>query len=270
MSYFLAAIVFILGTFVGSFLNVVILRYGTSRPIFAPSARSVCFHCGKKLSAAELVPIFSFFVQHGKCAGCGKKISRQYPVVEFITGFIFLLIFSKFGVFSAAPALGAGAASPNPALLSSIFAVAFALVIWSILIIITFYDLKYKIIPDSFVFAFIALALVAGWPFSLPDLLAGPIFFAFFAALWFFSGGKWLGFGDAKLALGIGFLLGLTRGTSAMILAFWIGAAASIVLLAAARNLTMKSEIPFAPFLVIGTFLAFFWSIDIVGLSSFF
>ncbi len=286
MIYLLDLGAFVLGAIVGSFLNVVILRYNTGLPIFSPRGRSQCFSCGKPLSAGELVPIFSFFYLRGRCRGCGSKISWQYPMVESITGLIFLFIFLKNQYFFYDSTLH----------FFIITAIQFA--IWTTLIVITFYDLKHKIIPNELVYAFTILsfisAIIGPIFFStglyVINLLAGPIFFLFFFLLWFFSKGKWVGFGDAKLSLGIGFLLGLGAGLSALVLAFWIGAAVSILIILSGKipqrffekaiknpelrmtlkNLTMKSEIPFAPFLVLGTLIVFFCQTDLFGLSNFF
>jgi leader peptidase (prepilin peptidase)/N-methyltransferase len=100
-------------------------------------------------------------------------------------------------------------------------------------------------------------------PFFL-DIFSGLILFAFFAFLWLVSSGKWMGFGDAKLALGVGWLLGLSGGIMAIMLAFWIGAIVSLSLMGLQKlnlshlGLTIKSEIPFAPFIILGLFLEFF------------
>lgn len=103
---------------------------------------------------------------------------------------------------------------------------------------------------------------------SAPFILVIP-----FYLLWFFSKGRLIGFGDIKLIFGIGALLGLALGTSSIILAFWAGALWSIGLLITNRfkkvdNVNMKSEIPFAPFLIVGTLLAFFTQVDIFGLEN--
>src|SRR5690242_17998674 len=89
-------IFFILGTIIGSYINVVVLRYHTGRS--SVTGRSLCFSCGKTLSWYELVPIFSFLFLNGKCLGCNSRISYQYPIVEFITGILFLGIASKIGL----------------------------------------------------------------------------------------------------------------------------------------------------------------------------
>jgi prepilin signal peptidase PulO-like enzyme (type II secretory pathway) len=105
-------------------------------------------------------------------------------------------------------------------------------------------------------------------------LLAGPVLFLPFFILWIVSNGRWIGLGDGKLALGFGWMLGLDYGLSAIVLAFWIGAVVSIFLIARERlnlkkkQLTMKSEIPFAPYLILGYAIVYFLSIDVMGLHT--
>jgi len=240
MTYF---IVFIFGTIIGSFLNVVILRLNTGEPII--KGRSRCFSCGKKLSWQELIPIFSFIFQKGKCAGCRSKISIQYPIVEFITGIIFLLIFNfQF----------------------SIFVTAYYFIIFSLLIAISVYDFHHQIIPNKLVYAFNVLAflnlfIVSDFGFRISDFLVGLVLFAFFGSLWLFSKGKWMGLGDAKLALGIPWLLGACGGLWAFAFSFWTGALVGIFLMILAKGkYSIKSKIPFGPFLAIGALLAFLLS----------
>jgi leader peptidase (prepilin peptidase)/N-methyltransferase len=159
--------------------------------------------------------------------------------------------------------------------------------IWLILLLIVVYDVKHKIIPDRFslVFALLAgiLALsrlywVPAVPHFIPffgvytplwlDLLAGPLLALPFALLWLFSGGRAMGLGDAKLAWGLGWFLGFSGGVSAIILAFWTAFFPSIILLFLPRkHFTMKSEIPFAPFLILGALLVYVWGIDILQWS---
>jgi leader peptidase (prepilin peptidase)/N-methyltransferase len=109
--------------------------------------------------------------------------------------------------------------------------------------------------------------------------MAGVVLFLFFASLWYLSGGKWMGFGDAKLALGVGFLLGFWRGLSAIVLAFWIGAAVGLLLIGLSkirlpralagwitlhrRVFSIKSEVPFAPFIVIGFVLSLIFNLNV-------
>lgn len=286
-------IIFIFGTLIGSFLNVVILRYNTGKNILALDNRSMCFSCGKQLYWYELIPVFSFLLQRARCRGCGSKISWQYPLVELATGLMFVAIFTKnFNTLF------------DPNNIASFALVSLAhFVIWSLLIVITVYDLRHKIIPDGLVFSFIGLTLLLAWFFPanaysgntfLSSVLAAAGLFAFFGGLWFVSGGRWLGFGDAKLVVGVGLLLGVSGGLSALAIAFWVGAGVSILIIFGGRLLnflghieyiskviresrlraqlsllTMKSEIPFAPFIILGTLIAFFCQIDIFKASAF-
>lgn len=112
--------------------------------------------------------------------------------------------------------------------------------------------------------AFIGLFLFSSHGFyphlpSLFELLAGLFLSVPFALIWLLSGGTWMGLGDAKLAVGLGFLLGPAKILSGAVLSFWSGAVIGILLMIMSKKHGMKSEIPFAPFLVLGTMLAFFF-----------
>ncbi|PIR57877.1 MAG: prepilin peptidase [Parcubacteria group bacterium CG10_big_fil_rev_8_21_14_0_10_38_31] len=244
--------VFIFGTIIGSFLNVVIARYNTGESVF--KGRSKCFSCGKTLAWYELVPVFSFLLQGGKCRECGSKISIQYPVVEILTGIIFVLVWYTSTWRLSLQVEG-----------ELVFFAIYFWTIFSLLIVIAVYDFYHQIIPDGLVYAFITLSFLSFLPIGetyvlhrshLWDFLAGIIFFLFFASFWFFSGGKWMGFGDAKLAIGIGWLLGLWVGLASIILSFWIGAIVGLVFIFS-KKLGLKSKIAFGPFLILGTFIGF-------------
>ncbi len=258
---------FFLGVVIGSFLNVVILRYKTGRTV---GGRSFCFSCGKILGAIELVPVFSFLVLRGKCRGCKTPISWQYPAVELATGLVFLLVFLKhLPPFDASTLL-------------NIFFMWFA---FSVLILISVYDAKHKIVPDMLALILAVSSLVwmvlshdASYFSTLHgilDLLSGPIFFLPFFLLWLVSGGEWMGLGDGKLVIGLGWLFGITEGSSGIILGFWIAAGLSLLVMFLRRShssklpfLTMRTEVPFAPFLILGSFLAYYFSLDILSLSA--
>lgn len=295
MDLFTLIIVFIFGTIVGSFLNVVIYRYNSGMSPLA--GRSQCFSCGKTLYWYELVPVVSFLVQRGRCRACRVKLSWQYPIVEVFSGgtFVFVYMLDK-----------------------PVTETVYLLIIFSLLLVIAAYDLRHQIIPDGLVAAFALLALGwFVWPFHnyitrvvhFPyywTLIAGPMLFFPFWALWLVSGGRWLGLGDGKLALGIGWFLGATLGGSAVMLAFWIGAAYALTVMAIQRlataasayaserlmsekyvkrgsdafsptfgfmnfvnlrlthgtRLSMQSEIPFGPFLILGVFVVYFTGVN--------
>ena len=159
-------------------------------------------------------------------------------------------------------------------ILAFVITYAYYVTIFSILIVIAVYDFRHKIIPDalSLVFGILAFAGLfflqansyLGFSPHLPTLLeflSGPIIAAPLAFFWLVSSGKWMGLGDAKLAIGIGWLLGLSLALSGVVLAFWIGAVVGIMLVIFSKKHKMKSEIPFAPYLILGAFLAFIFEL---------
>lgn len=264
-------LVFIFGTIVGSFLNVLILRYNTG--VSAMKGRSFCFSCGKKLGPLELIPIFSFIFQGGKCKGCGSKISWQYPVVESITGLLFVGIFIKY--------LGL------TGLFFDTWYVLISLIVIAVLVFITVYDIKHKIIPDGLVITFGILSLLkivadyfllTGTPVEIKThllayLIAGPVLALPLFLIWLISKGRWMGLGDPKLVLCIGWFLGPIYGLSALVLAFWSGALYGLILLILSKfswhglKINGQTEVPFAPFLVLGFLLVFFFNLDVLGLG---
>jgi prepilin signal peptidase PulO-like enzyme (type II secretory pathway) len=256
--YLILIVTFIFGTLIGSFLNVLALRFNTGVGV---RGRSKCMSCAKTLTWVELVPILSFAIQRGSCRSCKTKISWQYPLVEFFAGALFVVIFLLF---------------PPASLVTSI-TTAFQLFILCILMVITIYDIKHKIIPDPLVYVFIAATFIMMFigtdaqPFVLPDmwrLLAGPILALPFALLWYISEGEWMGLGDAKLILGIGWMLGLSYGLTALAFAFWIGAAVSIVyMLAAYGSFKHRLQIPFGPYLILGLYLVMISGLQLFGMQ---
>lgn len=257
----------LLGLAVGSFLNVVILREESGEKL---TGRSHCTMCGKTLVWYELMPVFSYLMQRGRCRACHAPLSIQYPLVELATAMLFVAVWYH---------LGEGIAPTSYKLQATSFLLQSAL--WSTLIVIFVYDLKTKLIPDRFsiLFAMLALATtllsqcsVSSGPVScqLPAVsyyaLAGLLLFLPFYALWKYSDGRWIGLGDGKLAVGIGWLLGPVGGGSAIMFGFWVGAVVMLILIGVQRllayapiklqatsyKLGLKSEIPFGPFLIIG------------------
>jgi len=243
-------LLFIIGAVTGSFLNVAAMRWGRQNI----RGRSKCPHCGKTLSWYELIPLVSFLIQRARCRECNANISYQYPLVEIFTGLVFVSIFTLS--------------------FSSFLESVILLDVFCIYIVILIYDIHHKIIPDDLVYTAIILSgvyLLFFTNYSTLDLAAGPIIFAFFATVWLLSGGRAMGFGDAKLGLSVGALLGASIGFSAIIFSFWIGAAFSLIYILLKRisflkstaGLTMKSEIPFAPFIIIGTWISLVFNLDL-------
>ncbi|MDP3965732.1 MAG: prepilin peptidase [bacterium] len=271
------------GLIIGSFINVVVLRSGAR----ALSGRSGCMSCGKEIPWFDLIPVFSWLQLRGRCRACGSRISFQYPAVESTTGISFALV---------------GGASLPPV------ATVLGLLICAVLIAIVVYDLLHTVIPDAWVWSFNALAFVSiflsplqATSYWLPAVLAGPAVALPLFVLWLVSRGRWIGLGDSKLALGIGWLLGPLYGIQAVLLAFIIGAVVSVCVLLPLPHLirffkkaaclclparctqaggarrqgiaqfshtasyTMKSEVPFGPFLVVACFLV--WVSQMYGIQ---
>ncbi len=253
---------FLLGIIIGSFLNVVILRYGTHKNF---GGRSACMSCQNQLKWHELVPLFSYLFLKGRCSSCKTKISAQYFWVELATGLIYGSLFLKFAdIFYGNTLIFA-------------FTYAFYVTVFSLLMVITVYDIKHKIIPDALavtlgIMAFVGLFLFSGHLFyphipSIGEFLSGFLISIPFALLWLLSGGRLIGLGDAKLAVGLGWLLGISRMLSGTVVAFWAGAIIGVALLIFSKKHGMKSEIPFAPFLILGSFIAFLLELHIFSFN---
>lgn len=246
-----------MGLLLGSFLNVIILRLKSGEKIAL--GRSHCPHCGQTLAAYELVPLLSFILQKGRCRHCQKKISWQYPLVEFFTGGLFVLITYTL----------VGGLNPLDAFYS------YKIDLWwlrdlffvSVLIVIFVYDLKYYLILDKVTLPAIVIAWLFNWwwGFSFWGILFAVLLgFGFFAIQFFLSRGRWLGGGDLRLGALMGAMLADWRlMIVALFLAYVIGAVASLFLLALKKK-KLKSEVPFGVFLAIAAFIALGWGNEIV------
>ena len=248
IKFLISLFVFIFGLCIGSFLNCVVYRLEKKEKI---TGRSFCPQCKTKLSWSDLFPVFSFLFLLGRCRYCRKKISIQYPIVEIATGLVFLLIFSAGVPTGSGPALG-----------WNLLNLAFLFYIASVLIVIFVYDLRYYLIPDRILFPAIAIGAtyrIFENLYSLGGLIsfvyAVLIGAGFFLFIFLISKGRWMGFGDVKLAVLMGLILGLPSVFPALFLAFFFGAIIGIITMIFG-NKSLKSEMPFAPFLITGTFIA--------------
>lgn len=273
--------VFLFGLSIGSFLNSVIWRLQTEEGLLRE--RSYCPHCRHQLAAKDLIPLLSYILLKGRCRYCRGSISPQYPLVELSTAILFVASFwyISFPVFPMAAFL------QSPALfLIRLTAYFYYFFLISLFIIIFVYDLKHYIIPDKIIFIAIGLALFyrffeifnVRWQkeFGLWDLgpgsvhllsnplLAGVGAALFFGAIFAFSRGKWMGFGDVKLSFLLGFALGFPNVVVALFMAFLLGAIIGVWLVLLKRK-AMKSEVPFGPFLITGTLIALFFGQQILS-----
>lgn len=248
----LAGAVFLFGLAMGSFLNNVVLRMEKGESAF--KGRSHCPQCGHELGWIDLVPLLSFVLLLGKCRYCKKPISFQYPFMELATGLLFSALFLF--VF---PWFSQGVDNLAKPSFTQAMELFYLWTVASLLIVVFVYDLRNSIIPDIIIYPLIILAALF-LLFIKQDLLLGSLLAAlgagfFFAAIYFLSQGKWMGFGDVKLAFFMGLFLSWPNILVALFLAFLLGAAAGLFLVALKKK-GMKSEVPFGPFLITGMFLA--------------
>lgn len=271
----LSLYLFILGTIIGSFLNVLILRYRPGETLFGRQllGRSKCPKCRKILSWYELVPVFSFILQRGKCRNCGAKLSVQYPVVELLSGLIFVTVPAVFGYTNY---------------YGYLWVVAFLL-----LLVITVVDIRHYVIPDSANIALGLIGLLNAWllegkyigagdlvpgsflksyalvfsivssPF-VAHLIAGASIAGFFALIILLSRGRAMGWGDVKFGFVLGLLFGWPDAIMALMIAYIIGAIVGVSLIAKHRK-TMKDMLPFGPFMALGAAIVFYFGYDIIS-----
>jgi prepilin signal peptidase PulO-like enzyme (type II secretory pathway) len=279
------AILFFFGLAIGSFLNVVILRYDGEKFLFEAKAlggRSHCMHCGKTLRWFELVPVVSFLVQGGRCRHCGARLSAQYPAVELLSALIFTFV--PFAIFGgeAASAAGASVLASLPAALIVIAALWVAA--FELLLVMAAVDIRMGIIPDeiNILLGVIGIALMiaaAGYagssanhsflgPYAAifgmqSDILVNRLFAAivagaFFGLLILVTRGRGMGMGDLKLAVPLGLVFGWPDIAAVIMFAFVIGAVTGLFSIARGKK-TMKGTLPFGPFLAIAAGAIFYW-----------
>ena len=237
--------VFLFGLCFGSFLNVIVYRLPRSLSLVHPPSR--CPSCDYRLGFVDLIPLVGYLILRGRCRQCSIKISPRYPIVELLTGFLFLLLFVIFN-------------------LSIDF--VFYLTLLFLLLAISLIDLKHRIVPNRIV----AAGLIAALIFYLPKLLSywlqipsillviqdpldgllGMLLGSGIMLVIFLVSKGGMGAGDIKLMAMIGLYVGL-RGTAVVLfLGFIFGALVGITFMAL-RKLTRKDALPFAPYLALAT-----------------
>ncbi len=255
---FIVFILFVFGSAIGSFLHVVAERYIETltspnpsfvrrgmrrRPLLLTkekdgmrlvSGRSRCPYCKKKLTARELVPIFSYIFQKARCRGCGAHIPMHYMLLEIVSGVLCVAL--------VAPALLSGQAMLLPALLY---------IAACILLVLIHIDARSMMLPDLFIILLGMIAILiayisgtSGDSMAFGALIgAGSIY-----TIWLATAGQGIGFGDVKLMIPLGMLLGFQGAVTLLFIAFLIGGLTGVALLAT-KNATRKTAIPFGPFL---------------------
>lgn len=228
--------VFLLGSIIGSFLNVCILRIPAGKSIV--TGPSHCPKCGRRLKWYELIPIFSFLALGGRCKGCKTRISVQYPLVETANGILWVIAFWRFGLSPEAPA---------GALLAS------ALLTLSVI------DERTREIPPGINIFIAVLALVAtaldfdNWSLHLIGLFTVSLPLAL---IFFISRGRALGGGDVKLMAVCGLYLGWAGALGAFFLGCLLGAVIHLCRMKFGRG---DHVLALGPYLSAGVFIVLIW-----------
>lgn len=267
LGFHLAA--FMVGLTIGSFLNVCIHRLPKGESIVHP--RSRCPHCGRMIAAYDNVPVLSYLWLRGRCRHCHSRISPFYPLIELLTGLTFLLVYHRWGI------------SP-PAVKAVLLA--------SALIVLTFTDLRERLLPDRITFPGIAagflfalwLPLEDGTAALLLRLLGGTNLSAVLlsvadallgallgAGLLFALGEIWyrlrrveaMGLGDVKMMGMVGLFLGIKLTVLTLLLGSLLGSLlGGLFLLLAGKD--TRYELPFGTFLGVAALIALFWGPQLV------
>ncbi|MDN5327228.1 MAG: leader peptidase (prepilin peptidase) / N-methyltransferase [Moorella sp. (in: firmicutes)] len=229
---------FILGLFIGSFLNVVIYRLPRGETVVW--GRSRCPACGRALAWYDLFPVLSYLFLRGRCRYCRLPISPRYPIVEIVTGVVFTTLFYNFGL--------------SWVLVKYLF-------LGAMLVAASFIDLEHYLIPDSLVVTgacggilFSLLARDVGLRSALGGTVAAAGFLLLVAVI--SNGG--MGGGDVKLAGMVGLFLGWPLASLALFLSLVTGGLVGICLLVSGLK-KRQDPLPFAPFIAIGGLLALFF-----------
>jgi len=253
MNYLIVFIYFVFGAMFGSFLNVVILRLPEEQPL---TGRSHCPHCGKTLGVMELFPLFSWLALRGKCRHCGSKISPRYFIIELLSALIFVFCWWYLKPVGVAGYLLLVKYLISLLALLAVFVIDFEhylildVIVYPVLVATGLLNLSLDFIAHQSLLglhSYLGGGVVAALGGCLPFFL-----------VWYFSNGKWMGFGDVKLALLLGMVLGWPQIFVGLMLGILSGGLFSIILLAVTAK-TLKSRLPFGTFLTFGTVLAMFY-----------
>lgn len=255
--FLFAAVAFIFGVIVGSFLNVCICRLPKGESIVSPPSH--CPDCSYKIRWFDNIPVISYIFLRGKCRGCGAHISLQYPLVELLNGVLTLLLFLRFG-----PTLA--------------FAALF--LFCSALVVITFIDIEHQIIPDEISISGIGVGFVLSfflkghsWQNSLLGILLGGGSLLLVAyAYQRLTGKEGMGGGDIKLLAMMGAFLGWKAVPFIIFVSSLVGSLIGVSIMLFHKKDT-KLAIPFGPYLAFGAVLYIFYGKSLIrwylGLSGF-
>lgn len=251
MNYLFCIFFLLLGMILGSFYNVVGWRLPKGESIIYPPSH--CPNCNHQLKILDLIPVFSFILQRGKCRYCKNKITWYYPVFEFLCGIVFMLCYLVFGI--------------TPELLK-------ALTFVSMLIIIMVSDFNYMIIPDEVLLFFgcllaLEIGIIDGYKVLISSLINGLIAFVVMYLLKtlgdFMFKKESMGGGDIKLM----FIFGLVLGAPLAIISIFIGSLVGLPISLILLSKNSEHIVPFGPYLSIGATIILLLNIDFNTLINF-
>ena len=260
-------VAFIFGLLFGSFLNVVILRLPKGESVVFGASH--CVHCHTKLKPWHNIPLLSWIMLRGKCSYCGAKISKQYPLIEFFSGIIFVVVAYKYGID----------------IHSFMIALSFLM-----LLALSMIDLKYKMVPDSLNLLAIVFAVLGGWGINgifhnmqNAFLFAGGFTLLRFALSYYLTSSfastmkktttSWnknydrlilieaMGEGDIMVVATMGALLGVPL----TLVAIFLSALLALPILLYMQNRTKEEQkVPYVPFLALATLIVFVFDMQIM------
>jgi len=241
----------IFGLIIGSFLNSIIYRLKVGGNIV--NERSRCPSCLKTLRWFELLPVISFIIQRCKCRSCYRLISWQYPLVEMVVALGFVLSYLIHQTVG-----------------SEFYVLVFRDWVYIVFLVIIFvYDLKWQLILDRVTVPAMIIALFFTWGILgvevfLWHLVAGVIAGGFFLTQFIISRGRWIGGGDIRMGLIMGFMVGWPGILVALFISYVLGALISVLIVLKAKK-KWSSQIAFGTFLSFGTFITILYGKFIVG-----
>ncbi len=243
----------VIGLLTGAFVNTFLLR--TPDGLRFTAGKRKCVTCARPMHAKDHFPLMSYIVLQAKCRACKSVIPWQYPALEVVMGVLFM---------GFAWQILSGDVSVPPFARESSDAIAFFIrngLLTMLLLPIFMFDWRASIIPDrlSIPAMIVAIALNAAMGVDpLAMMFGGVVLGAFFALQYLVSRGTWVGGGDIRLAMVIGFLLGPELGILALLFAYAIGSLAGLYLIFYRRR-DVRSHVPFGTFMVIGTYISLFF-----------
>lgn len=240
------------GLMVGGLVNALVMR--TKESLIFTTSRS-CAVCATPVCVEEMLPLVGYFMVKGRCKRCQAVTPWQYPATELVFGILFFVF--------AARALGLwGLELPTFVSVNQVWLLFVRdALIASLLVLIFIFDYRAYIIPDRLTIPAMIIALVANLLLGVDVvtlLLGGFLLGGFFAVQFLISKGRWVGGGDIRVGMLMGFLLGPWLGLEALLISYVAGSLVGVGLLIS-RKRDMSSHVPFGTFMVIGTVVTMLW-----------